>query len=138
MKKIIYIFIFLFSFQGTAQFGTSHEIKNYGPADYHAHNQNWQTVQDSRGVLYFANGDGILEYDGTFWNYIPSATLTNVLTLGIDNNETIYYGGVGEIGYLQPDSAGNLEAIELLTGLDREEVSSEFFWAVHIFDDVVI
>jgi len=139
-KRGILFVVFVTLIQGItlAQFGTSHQVVNYSPEDYNAHNQNWQTVQDSRGVLYFANGDGILEYDGTFWNYIPSVTLTSIISLGIDSNETIYYGGIGEIGYLQPDSTGNLVAVELLSGEDREAISSEFFWDIHLFGDVVI
>ncbi len=34
------------------------------PADYEADRQNWDAVQDSSGVLYVANSDGVLVYDG--------------------------------------------------------------------------
>jgi len=42
-------------------------IRNYPPDEYGAHNQNWAILQDSRGVMYFGNSDGALEYDGESW-----------------------------------------------------------------------
>ena len=39
-------------------------ITNYGPRDYGAEQSNWGILQDRRGIMYFANGYGLLEYDG--------------------------------------------------------------------------
>jgi len=139
-KHALPALVFFFSFQISviAQFGTSHDIVNYSPKEYHAHNQNWQSIQDSRGVMYFANGDGILHFDGTFWGNIPTATLTNVLSLAIDNNETIYYGGIGELGYLEEDSSGFYSAVQILPEKYKEQFASEFFWSIHKIEGGVI
>ncbi|QKG79729.1 hypothetical protein [Tenuifilum thalassicum] len=48
----------------------------YSPITYKAKPANWGIVKDSRGVVYFANGSGVLEYDGLNWNLIelPNAS----------------------------------------------------------------
>jgi len=38
--------------------------------DYGAEPSNWAIVQDDRGVMYFGNANGILEYDGVSWRLI--------------------------------------------------------------------
>jgi len=45
-------------------------IRNYSPKEYGAHAQNWTIAQDSRGVMYFGNGIGVVEYDGVSWRLI--------------------------------------------------------------------
>ena len=46
-------------------------FKNYTVDDYKASKQNWMAAQDHRGVLYFGNNMGVLEYDGHDWTIIP-------------------------------------------------------------------
>ena len=48
-------------------------ITNYEPEQYKASSQNWVAVQDRRGVMYFANTAGILEFDGQRWQLIRNA-----------------------------------------------------------------
>ncbi len=86
-------------------------IKNYTPKEYGAHNQNWAIVQDKRGIMYFGNTDGLLEYDGVSWRLI-SIPNEIVRSLGVSNkteNGVIYVGGIDEFGYLAPDKSGTLE-----------------------------
>ena len=47
-------------------------ITNYEPEQFKAHIQNWVAVQDHRGVMYFGNSSGILEFDGQRWQLIPT------------------------------------------------------------------
>ena len=39
-------------------------ISNFDAKVYKAHSQNWAAIQDKRGLMYFGNSQGILEYDG--------------------------------------------------------------------------
>ena len=39
--------------------------KNYDKQTYNAGTQNWDITQDDRGFMFFANNDGILEFDGS-------------------------------------------------------------------------
>ena len=56
-------------------------ITNFEPEQYNASSQNWGAVQDHRGVMFFANTGGILEFDGRSWQLIPTPANTTVLAL---------------------------------------------------------
>ena len=83
-------------------------ISNYAPKLYDANPQNWSITQDHRGVMYFGNSDGILEYDGVNWRLIKTPKNNVVRSLDCDENGRIWVGGSGEIGYLEPDSVGKM------------------------------
>lgn len=42
-------------------------VRNYSVSDYNAGIQNWAIAQDERGVMYFGNNSGLLEFDGSAW-----------------------------------------------------------------------
>ena len=77
-----------------------YNIRNYSAKEYNLVPQNLAIVQDSRGVLYFGNNSGILEYDGQNWDTIHTPDEEPIHSLAIDSKGVIYVGGTGEIGYL--------------------------------------
>jgi serine phosphatase RsbU (regulator of sigma subunit) len=82
--------------------------RNFTHHEYLGHFQNWAIAQDSRGFIYVANNDGVLEYDGNSWNLIPiNGAVTRCLD--VDNQGRIWVGAQDEFGYLAPDSLGNLK-----------------------------
>lgn len=78
-------------------------IKNYLPKEYKAHNQNWAIVKDQRGIMYFGNSAGVLEFDGQNWNLIK---VTNgiVRSMCADDKGTIFVGAADDLGYLVRDA----------------------------------
>ncbi len=87
-------------------------IHNYTSKEYKAHVQNWSIAQDSRGVMYIGNGDGILEFDGTSWRLIPiegQGACFSLLHTNQGRQQIIYVGSVNAFGYLSPTLASNLE-----------------------------
>ncbi|MFT5601681.1 MAG: serine phosphatase RsbU (regulator of sigma subunit) [Flavobacteriales bacterium] len=138
MKLILLIIFTLFvSFIG-AQIAVNKQVVSYPPKVYGYHNQTWQTIQDANGILYFANGDGILIYDGKNWDYVSTETKTNVLAIGIDANQNIYYGGVGEVGQLLKGEQGTYYAKQFVNEKYQDQIELEFFWEVHIFEGQVV
>jgi signal transduction histidine kinase/ligand-binding sensor domain-containing protein len=83
-------------------------IRNFYPSEYQAHNQNFCILQDSRGLMYFGNFAGILEYDGIHWNLICTEHISRVSSLDMDEKGSIYVGARGETGVLRPDEKGTL------------------------------
>ncbi len=83
-------------------------ITNYHPTDYLAYSQNWYVNQDERGVMYFANGDGMLEFDGTYWNLIKLADEASTATaIYIDTAfSVIFVGAKSDFGFVYIDSKG--------------------------------
>lgn len=95
-------------------------IQNYAPDEYGAFDQNWGAVQDSAGIIYFANGDGVLSYDGVTWNLIELPNKGSVFALTITDKDEIYVGAGNELGYLKSDSKGELNYLSLLAKLPKE------------------
>lgn len=42
-------------------------VRSYSVSDYNVGIQNWAIAQDERGVMYFGNNSGLLEFDGSAW-----------------------------------------------------------------------
>ncbi len=83
-------------------------ITNFHSNAYKAEGQNWATVQDSDGMLYFANSGGvILQFDGTRWNSIPVGNGSIVRDIQRDESGNIFVAMQNELGYLHADSSGS-------------------------------
>ncbi len=93
-------------------------LKNYPPAEHGGHNQNWGIAQDRNGIMYFANNLVVLEYDGVRWRRIQMPNKGTVRSVAVDASNRIYAGGFGDLGYLAPDSIGQLRIISMLAKVD--------------------
>ena len=137
-KNIVTVCLCLLCFAGSlcAQSGRPF-ISNYGMKDYKASAQIWDIVQDRRGVMYFANEKGILEYDGVNWRKISIKNQTVARSLHCASDGIIYAGGVGDFGYLRPDSLGNSGFVSLLDELKAEEKDFADVWQIQEVDGTV-
>ncbi len=82
-------------------------IQNFSKATYMAGMQNWDIVQDHTGVIFIANNEGMLAFDGKNWQLLPLPNKTIVRSLAFDPvKERIYAGGHDEIGYFKKNSRG--------------------------------
>jgi len=76
-------------------------VFNYDKAVFQGGSRTWDIRQDSRGMMYFANNDGLITFDGRYWNLYPLPNNTILRSLYIDENDRIYAGGQGEFGYFE-------------------------------------
>lgn len=114
-------------------------IRNYSYMEYDHTAQNWAVVQDRRGVLYFANHAGILEYDGVSWkvHYIEGSG-QKVRSLAIDPSGTVFAGGENsQIWRLAPDSTGTMRLTSLSRFLDEEYREFDTVYGTHIVQNKV-
>lgn len=81
-------------------------VTNFTPKDYSAGAQNWAALQDEKGILYFANQRGVLQFDGIEWNLIPVLDDRTVLTLALDDSNKIWCGTQNDFGYLSVKTNG--------------------------------
>jgi hypothetical protein len=109
------------------------QIINYTKNDYKAGTQTWDIRQDSRGIMYFANNEGLLTYDGSHWNAYPLPNKTIVRALAIDDNDRIYAGGQGEIGYFSPGPNGNLVYTSLQNQVPAAQNKFADIWRIEIY-----
>jgi len=75
-------------------------IEVFEPKTYSASTQNWDIVQDSLGLIYIANGRGLLVYDGETFDLIKMPFRNAVRCLAVDDHNRVYCGGSGYFGYL--------------------------------------
>ena len=75
------------------------DIINYGKPVYKAGLQNWDIKQDKNGIVYFANNEGLLSFDGKYWNNYPLPNKTIVRSVEIGPDNRIYVGGQDDERY---------------------------------------
>jgi len=129
---LLIVFLFPFILRADKELGSPF-IKNYFPVDYNGNAQNWDVVQDSRGVTYFAStGAYILQFDGINWKKCGfSPNNSTIRSLAIDKNDTVYVGSVDEFGYLEPDKDGEMAYVSLVNKLKKEDRNFYDVWHVY-------
>src|SRR5690606_1703494 len=112
MNRYIFLLsIFLLIFCGKADAQRTiamPQIVNYSSKAYQGGVQNWGITQDTQGIMYFANNEGLLSFDGRYWHVYPLPNLTIVRSVCYDGKGRIYVGGQDEIGYFAADEKGML------------------------------
>lgn len=111
--------------------------RHFSASEYNGATQNWCAVQDSRGVMYFANGQGVLEYDGASWNLIRVDNESAIRSLAADTNGRIYVGAFGEMGFLCPNLCGQLQYQSLMSLVDKKHTKFSQIWNIYTFGDTV-
>ena len=94
-------------------------------------------MTDDRNFVYAGNANGILEYDGSEWRFIPVRQGAYVTSLAVDDRGTIYVGSQNEFGFLEPDASGNLVYRSLSDSLDEFDRFFSVIWSTHAANDVV-
>jgi ligand-binding sensor domain-containing protein len=112
-------------------------IINYGKTDFHGGSQTWDIKQDRKGILYFANNEGLISYDGTYWKGYPLPNRTILRSIAIDKNDRIYVGGQGEIGFFSPDGNGFLHYTSLTGLLPGSHKEFADIWNIVLFNESV-
>lgn len=82
------------------------KITNFERFHYKGGFQNWMVGQAESNWLYFANSNGLLEFDGVNWK--TYSVRNNILRSVKPINKRIYVGGSSEFGYFMPEAFGNL------------------------------
>jgi ligand-binding sensor domain-containing protein/DNA-binding CsgD family transcriptional regulator len=106
------------------------EIINYPKQVYNAGTQNWKIVQDKKGIIYAANDEGLLSFDGSFWKKYTLPGGTGVRSLAIGNDGRIYIGSQGEIGFFEPGKNGRLQYRSLNDLIPENEKDFTDIWDV--------
>jgi hypothetical protein len=105
------IFLSIIIFIGI--FGFSQDlppIVKYPPTLYGAGNQNWMISQDKNRFIYFANNDGLLEYNGSTWALYPSPNESIIRSVKVVGDK-IFTGCYMNFGYWKRQSNGQLKYI---------------------------
>jgi len=131
-KKIWWWVVLLYYSEAVAQPGILGlpPVTNFQKRIYQAGTQSWDIAQDARGMLYFANNEGLLQYDGTFWTCYPIANGTCVRALLVAPAHRIYVGGQGDLGYFCPNDLGRLTYYSLLAQIPEAQRRFDDVWDI--------
>ena len=133
MKRLLFILI-LVPFSGFAQNTIGFpEVINYSKSTYKGGLQNWDIKQAANGMIYVANNEGVLTFDGVFWNLYPLPNKTNVRSVEIGADNHIYAGGQDELGYFVPAANGKLTYTSLVHLIDQKNRSFGDVWDIVSF-----
>jgi DNA-binding CsgD family transcriptional regulator len=109
------------------------DIINYAKPIYKGGLQNWDIKQDKNGIVYFANNEGLLSFDGKYWNNYPLPNKTIVRSVEIGPENRIYTGGQDELGYFSPGINGRLLYHSLIDQIPAKDRSFGDVWDIVSF-----
>lgn len=112
-------------------------VRSFSKKTYKAGTQNWDAAQDSRGAMFFANNEGLLQFDGNNWNCLPVANKTVVRSVAVDASGRVFVGAQGEFGYFFPDGNGRLRYHSLVGLLPAEKRNFEDVWDIVFVEKAV-
>lgn len=113
------------------------DIVNYTKSNYNAGTQNRCIAQDKNGVMYFANYDGLLTFDGTFWKIYPLPNKTVIRSLALGKDNKIYVGSQTDFGYFTPSKNGDLIYISLKDLIpEKSKVFTEVWETISFGNDI--
>ncbi|MDR3711836.1 MAG: triple tyrosine motif-containing protein [Puia sp.] len=112
-------------------------VTNYSSQSFHAGIQTRRIDEDRNGVLFFANSEGLLTFNGNYWNLFPLPNKTIVRSVASDSSGKIYVGGQDELGYFYPDARGSLQYHSLRSLVPSHEKGFGELWEISFYGDEV-
>ena len=134
-KIQLQLLFILFSLLGVAQ--QLPPIVKYSKDVYGAGIQNWMISQDNHRFMYFANNEGLLEFNGSKWILNPSPNETIIRSVKCINDK-IYTGSFMEFGYWQRAINGQLSYTSLSNSIKDKINDDEQFWGIFPFDNWIL
>ena len=112
-------------------------IIKYSSSVYGAGNQSWMISQDSQNFLYFANNEGLLEYNGTNWQLYPAPNETIIRSVKVIGN-VVYTGCYMNFGYWTRQANGKLKYTSLSDTIKNKILDDEQFWNILKYDQWIL
>lgn len=111
-------------------------LQSWAYSELNAHVQNWDVIQAESGLIYVANGQGVLEFDGVNWRLIQTPHQTRVRDLLIHQGK-IFAATSDDFAVLSPDQRGVLQWQSLLTQADSLPAIGEVYQIIPFGDALV-
>jgi len=111
-------------------------VTNYNKVLYGGGSRTWDIKQDSRGIMYFGNNEGLLSFNGKYWKQYKLPNQTIVRSIHIDTVEDkIYVGGQGEFGYFEKSSQSGLRYVSLMDLIPMSSRQFADVWHTVAFEE---
>lgn len=109
------------------------DVINYTKLSYAAGAQNRQIRQDKKGIMYLANSEALLTFDGIHWKTYPLPNKSIVRCVEFGPDDKLYIGGQDEFGYFSPDKTGRLVYISMKSLIPEQERSFTDVWEIYFY-----
>jgi ligand-binding sensor domain-containing protein/DNA-binding CsgD family transcriptional regulator len=106
-------------------------IQNYSKAVYLSGNQNWSIAKDRNGIMYFGNAQGLLTYDGKYWQQFEMPNKQIVRSVATDPSGKVYTGSFGEFGYWRT-IGGRFKYTSLVPIIPKPYKITDEIWKIYI------
>lgn len=140
LKRLYCLVSFLILISGAC--GQPHsflpEITSFSKLDYLGGGQNWNIKQSKNGLLYVANAEGLLCFDGVRWKKIPLPGRSWLRSIGLHPSGKVFVGGQNEMGYFSADSMGEMTYHNLKSLLSGNDESFDDVWNITILSENVV
>ncbi|WP_319005347.1 helix-turn-helix and ligand-binding sensor domain-containing protein [Flavobacterium shii] len=112
-------------------------IIKYSPSIYGAGNQSWMISQDQKHAMFFANNEGLLEFNGTNWDLYPSPNETIIRSVRVIDDK-IYTGFYMNFGFWTRQTNGKLKYTSLSDSIKDKILDDEQFWNILKYDQWIL
>ena len=112
-------------------------ILHYSKQQHAGGGQTWDVDIDRHGILYFANNEGLLTFNGRNWKILPSSNHTYLRSVKVDKDGRIYVGAQDDFGYYLPDENGQLRYTSLKPLIPPGEKEFADIWNIVLYEDAV-
>ena len=106
-------------------------VQNFPKSVYLSGNQNWAVAKDAQGIMYFGNTQGLLTYDGKYWQQYQMPNRQIVRSVAADSKGRIYTGGFGEFGYWSTQNK-KLTYTSLVKLIPKTGQLSDEIWKIYV------
>lgn len=105
-------------------------IQNFPKSVYLSGNQNWAIAKDNKGIMYFGNAQGLLTFDGRYWQQYKMPNRQIVRAVAAGANGKIYTGGFGEFGYWSSKNS-HLTYTSLIQLIPKGRQMTDEIWKIY-------
>ncbi|MEZ5071294.1 MAG: triple tyrosine motif-containing protein [Bacteroidales bacterium] len=112
-------------------------VRNFEKREYGAGNQNWSIATTSDGLTYFANNDGLLEFDGSNWDLHAMPGNLNVRSVSVDSADRVYVGSFEEFGYWDKNEFGRITYHSLSEQIPDDAFHNDEIWRILLVESRV-
>lgn len=136
--KTLYL-VTLYSMVANIVFAQYPIVRNYNRKATNSGSQNWSIAQGKNDWMYFANNDGLLEFDGSSWSVYPIANYSTIRSTYYDaSSGRMYAGAFNEFGYYQRNQQGKIIYVSLVPKLAKGiKVFNEIWGIIKHNNDII-
>ncbi|EOR93237.1 : hypothetical protein [Arcticibacter svalbardensis MN12-7] len=107
-------------------------VQNYTKTTYHSGNQNWCITKDQSGIMYYGNSEGLLSFDGHYWQQYKLPNHLIVRSVSADGKGKVYVGAFGEFGYWAYNTRGRFVYTSFLKLLPENYTLKDEIWKIFV------